>query len=97
MSSLQQGFEQKVSVSDNENLKQNLNPPFEIVGDENAQKRIVDMINQIVESDTGRQTLEIASQAGYKLGLEFAFGCNGGCNKENKNIILNPVSKDDVC
>ena len=96
MSSLQQGFEQKVSVSDNENLKQNLNPPFEIVGDENAQKRIVDMINQIVESDTGRQTLEIASQAGYKLGLEFAFGCNGGCNKENKNIILNPVSKNDV-
>ena len=77
-------------------LKQNLQPPFEIVGDENVQKRITEMINQIVESDTGRKTLEIASKAGYKLGMEFAFGCNGGCNKENKNIVLNPVSKDDV-
>lgn len=96
MSGIKQGFEQSVPVCEANDLKQNLNPPFEIVGDKNTQYRITDMINQIVESDTGRQTLEIASKAGYKLGMEFAFGCNGGCNKENKNIILNPVSKDDV-
>lgn len=96
MSGLKQGFEQSVPVCEKEGLKQNLNPPFEIVGDENIQRRITDMINQIVISDTGRETLEIASKAGYKLGMEFAFGCNGGCNKEKKNIVLNPVSRDDV-
>ena len=94
---LQQDFEQVIPTeTESTSLKQNLYPPFEIVGDENVQKRITDMINQIVESETGRKTLEIASKAGYKLGMEFAFGCNGGCNKENKNIVLNPVSKDDV-
>ena len=97
MSVLQQDFAPSVSVKENEgSLRQNLQPPFEIVGDKSVQERITDMINQIVESETGRQTLEIASKAGYRLGMEFAFGCNGGCNKENKNIILNPVSKDDV-
>lgn len=96
MSGIKQAFEQSVPVCEANELKQNLNPPFEIVGDKNTRLRITDMINLIVESDTGRQTLEIASKAGYKLGMEFAFGCNGGCNKENKNIILNPVSKDDV-
>lgn len=97
MSVLQRDFEQSVSVqAEGASLKQNLQPPFEIVGDKTVQKRITSMINQIVESETGRQTLEIASKAGYKLGMEFAFGCNGGCNKENKNIVLNPVSKDDV-
>ena len=97
MSVLQQDFEQSVPVqAEGASLKQNLQPPFEIVGDKVIQERITSMINQIVESETGRQTLEIASKAGYKLGMEFAFGCNGGCNKENKNIVLNPVSKDDV-
>lgn len=96
MSGLKLGFEQSVPVCEKEGLKQNLNPPFEIVGDKNIQRRITDMINQIVISDTGRETLEIASKAGYKLGMEFAFGCNGGCNKEKKNIVLNPVSRDDV-
>ncbi|MBR1945357.1 MAG: hypothetical protein IJ846_03595 [Alphaproteobacteria bacterium] len=96
MTGLKQGFEQSVPVCKADELKQNLNPPFEIVGDENTQLRITAMINQIVESDTGRQTLEIASKAGYKLGMEFGFGCNGGCNKEKKNIVLNPVSRDDV-
>ncbi len=96
MSGIKQGFEQSVPVCAEGGLKQNLAHPFEIVGDENTRRRITNMINQIVESDTGRQTLEIAGKAGYKLGMEFAFGCNGGCNKENKNIILNPVSKDDV-
>ena len=76
--------------------KQRLNPPFEIVGDEKVRRRVTAMINQIVESETGRRTLEIAAAAGYKLGMEFAFGCNGGCCKENKNIVLNPVSRDDV-
>lgn len=94
---LQQNFEQSVPAGKKEaSLKQNLQPPFEIAGDKSVQERITGMINQIVESETGRQTLEIASKAGYKLGMEFAFGCNGGCNKENKNIILNPVSKDDI-
>ena len=96
MSGIKQAFEQSVPVSAESGLKQNLSQPFEIVGDENTQRRITNMINQIAESETGRQTLEIASKAGYKLGMEFAFGCNGGCNKENKNIVLNPVSKDDV-
>lgn len=96
MSGIKQAFEQTVPVYEKSGLKQDLSKPFEIVGDENTQYRITNMINQIVESETGRQTLEIASKAGYKLGMEFAFGCNGGCNKENKNIILNPVSKDDV-
>ena len=93
---LQQTLEQKVPVSQPAELKQNLDPPFQIVGDESTQARITDMINQIVVSETGRQTLEIASKAGYVLGMEFAFGCNGGCNKENKSIVLNPLSKDDV-
>lgn len=73
-----------------------MQPPFEIVGDKSVQERITNAINQIVESETGRRTLEIASKAGYKLGMEFAFGCNGGCSKENKSIVLNPVGKDDV-
>ena len=96
MSGIKQAFEQSVPVCEESGLKQNLDHPFEIVGDKNTQRRITNMINQIVESETGRQTLEIAGKAGYKLGMEFAFGCNGGCNKENKNIILNPVSKDEV-
>ena len=96
MSKLRQSFEQSLPVCESNGLKQNLSQPFEIVGDDIEKRRITKMINQIVESETGRQTLEIASKAGYKLGMEFAFGCNGGCNKENKNIILNPVSKDDV-
>lgn len=96
MSKLQQCFEQPVPVCESDGLKQNLAQPFEIVGDDIEKRRITKMINQIVESETGRRTLEIASKAGYKLGMEFAFGCNGGCNKENRNIILNPVSKDDV-
>lgn len=96
MSGIKKSFEQSIPVCQANELKQNLNPPFKIVGDKNAQLRITEMINQIVESETGRQTLEIASKAGYKLGMEFAFGCNGGCNKENKNIVLNPVGKDDV-
>ena len=96
MPGIKQSFEQSIPVCTESGLKQNLSQPFEIVGDENTHRRITKMINQIVESETGRQTLEIASKAGYKLGMEFAFGCNGGCNKENKNIILNPVSKDDV-
>ena len=94
MSVLQQNFAQSVPAEKKEtSLDQNLRPPFEIVGDKSVRERITGMINQIVESETGRQTLEIASKAGYKLGMEFAFGCNGGCNKENKNIILNPVTK----
>ena len=93
---LEQALEQSAPVSESTELKQNLNPPFKIVGDENAQLRITEMINQIVVSETGRRTLEIASKAGYTLGMEFAFGCNGGCNKEEKNIVLNPLSKDDV-
>jgi len=96
MPKLQQDFERSIPVSEADSLKQNLNPPFEIVGDKNTRLRITDMINQIVESETGRRTLEIASKAGYKLGMEFGFGCNGGCNKEKKNIVLNPMSKDDV-
>ena len=97
MSVLQQNFAQSVPAEKKEtSLDQNLRPPFEIVGDKSVRERITGMINQIVESETGRQTLEIASKAGYQLGIEFAFGCNGGCNKENKNIILNPVSKDEV-
>lgn len=96
MSVLQQAFAPEPQQKNSSELKQNLNPPFEINGDEKAQIRIVEMINAISASETGRQTLEIASKAGYKLGMEFAFGCNGGCNKEKKQIILNPVSKDDV-
>ena len=86
MSKMQQDFEQSVPVSESDSLKQNLKPPFKIVGDKNTQLRITEMINQIVESETGRKTLEIASKAGYTLGMEFGFGCNGGCNKEKKNI-----------
>ncbi len=96
MSVLQQKFNSFIPEQEYGDLKQNLNPPFEIVGDEKTKKRITRMINQIVVSETGRKTLEIASKAGYQLGMEFAFGCNGGCNKENKNIVLNPVSEDDV-
>ena len=96
MAELKKGFEQSVPVCEANDLKQNLNPPFEIIGDRNTQLRITAMINQVVESDTGRQTLEIASKAGYKLGMEFGFGCNGGCNKEKKNIVLNPVNRNDV-
>ncbi|MCQ2966094.1 MAG: hypothetical protein MJ250_05070 [Alphaproteobacteria bacterium] len=77
-------------------LKQNLDTPFVIKGDDKTVARITDMINQIAVSETGKQTLEIASKAGYSLGMEFAFGCNGGCSKDNKVIILNPVSQDDV-
>ena len=93
---LKQALEQSVPVSESTELRQNLNPPFKIAGDENTQRRITEMINQIVVSETGRKTLEIASKAGYTLGMAFAFGCNGGCNKEERNIVLNPLSKDDV-
>ncbi|MBR1777246.1 MAG: hypothetical protein IJ752_01505 [Alphaproteobacteria bacterium] len=96
MSGLKQGFEQSLPVAETGELEQNLTPPFKIVGNKETQYRITEMINQIVASDTGRKTLEIASKAGYKLGMEFAFGCNGGCNKEKKNIVLNPMSKDEV-
>lgn len=96
MSELQQAFVQSVPAAESEVLKQNLDTPFKIAGDDNTKRRITDMINQIAVSETGKQTLEIASKAGYRLGMEFSFGCNGGCSKENKNIVLNPVSKDDV-
>lgn len=96
MSELQQAFAQSVPAAESGVLKQNLDTPFNITGDDKTRRRITDMINQIVVSETGKQTLEIASKAGYSLGMEFSFGCNGGCSKENKKIVLNPVSKDDV-
>ena len=77
-------------------IKQDLDPPFEIKGDEKVKDRITAMINTAVKSETGRETLETASKAGYTLGMEFAFGCNGGCSKENKVIILNPIEKDET-
>ncbi|MCQ2915007.1 MAG: hypothetical protein MJ247_07430 [Alphaproteobacteria bacterium] len=80
----------------NSKNEQLIDPPFEIQGSEQEKNRIVNMINQIAISETGKQTLEIASNAGYKLGMEFIFGCNGACSKEKKIIVLNPVSKDDV-
>ncbi|MBO4521312.1 MAG: hypothetical protein J5787_08920 [Alphaproteobacteria bacterium] len=96
MSEMNQDFSRSIPISESDNLKQNLEPPFKIVGDKNTQLRITEMINQIVESETGRKTLEIASKAGYTLGMEFSPGCNGGCNKEKKHIVLNPLTEDLV-
>lgn len=69
--------------------------PFEIVGDKITQARISKMINRIAASQTGRDVLETACKAGYAIGMEFVLGCNGGCSKEKKLIILNPLSKDE--
>lgn len=96
MSELQQVFQPIEHSVPESGLEQNLKPPFKIVGDDKTKRRITDMINQIVVSETGRRTLEIASEAGYQLGMEFSYGCNGGCSKQNKQIVLNPVSRDDV-
>lgn len=69
--------------------------PFEIIGDERARARIERMIERAAVSETGRDVLETACKAGYAIGMEFVLGCNGGCSKEKKLIILNPLSKDD--
>lgn len=69
--------------------------PFEIIGDKITQARISKMINRIAASQTGRDVLETACKAGYAVGMEFVLGCNGGCSKEKKLIILNPLSKDE--
>ena len=69
--------------------------PFEIIGDKITQARISKMINRIAASQTGRDVLETACKAGYAIGMEFVLGCNGGCSKEKKLIILNPLSKDE--
>ena len=76
-------------------LKQNLETPFVIKGDEKTQRRLTAMINLIALSETGKDVLETAAKAGYTLEMEFMLGANGGCSKESKKIVLNPISKDD--
>lgn len=94
--SLNEAFKGQPPSSAADNMAQDINPPFKIVGDERTQARITDMINQIAVSETGRKTLETASKAGYKIGMEFVLGSNGGCSKEEKQIVLSPLSKDDI-
>ncbi len=96
MTALTEAFKPISQKEVSPDFKQEISPAFEIVGDKKSKARITEMINQLSKSETGRQTLEIASKAGYTIGMEFAFGCNGGCSKENKHIVLNPVSQDDV-
>lgn len=92
--SLHNAFTAVAPEQKNDGLGQNLVPPFVIAGDEKAKQRITRLINQIVISETGRKTLEIASKAGYAIGLEFVLGSNGGCSKEKKAILLSPLSDD---
>jgi len=74
---------------------QNLSVPFKIDGDAETQAALVDMINRIAVSKTGREVLETAAKAGFTLSMEFMLGANGGCAKESKKIVLNPLSKQE--
>lgn len=79
----------------NEELRQNLDTPFVLKGDEKTQRKLVKLINTIALSKTGKEVLETAAKAGYTLDMEFMMGANGGCSKESKKIVLNPISNDD--
>ena len=68
---------------------------FDIIGDEKTQARVSSMVARISQSETGYGVLKTAADEGYSIGMEFVLGANGGCSKEKKLIVLNPLSSDD--
>ncbi|MGD9638661.1 MAG: DUF6782 family putative metallopeptidase [Alphaproteobacteria bacterium] len=84
------------SGSNESSFKQNITPAFEFLTDNPKEiAKLCDIINIIATSKTGKETLEIASKAGYRLNMEFAFGSNGGTSKSKKLIVLDPFTSND--
>ena len=58
--------------------------------------RMVHIVNRLAKSPAGRETLEIAAQAGYKFGfLDAATNCFGCCFGGIDCIGLGPMASDD--
>lgn len=64
---------------------------------EEERPRMVSIVNRLVKSEAGRETLEIAAKAGYKFGfLDAATNCFGCCfGGDMKCIGLGPMASDD--
>lgn len=64
---------------------------------EEERPRMISIVNRLVKSDAGRETLEIAAKAGYKFGfLDAATNCFGCCfGGDMKCIGLGPMASDD--
>lgn len=58
--------------------------------------RMIHIVNRLAKSPAGRETLEIAAQAGYKFGfLDAATNCFGCCFGGINCIGLGPMASDD--
>ena len=68
---------------------------IQIEGDKNEKLRLTSLVNTIAKnSPTGREILEAAAKAGYKLGFERQSGSYGLCNPKEKLLCLNPMFQD---
>ncbi len=89
MASLKAAFD---NVQDNEEAA----VPFELLAEPEANKFLVDIINRVAKSPTGKKSLEAAAKAGYAIDILNMPGSMGGCNPQEKVIYLNPVFSDSV-
>ena len=68
---------------------------IQIEGDKNEKLRLTSLVNTIAKnSPTGREILETAAKAGYKLSFERQSGSYGLCNPKEKRLCLNPMIQD---
>ena len=68
---------------------------IQIEGDKNEKLRLTSLVNTIAKnSPTGREILETAAKAGYKLGFERQKDSYGLCNPKEKTLCLNPMIQD---
>lgn len=68
--------------------EQNLNTPLQLDAGRRSNEMLVDMINAVASSPTGKAVLEQAAEAGYSVGLDYLDGCIGTCHAKDKKIVL---------
>ena len=74
--------------SSSDDLKQELETPFEIKGSKKARRALTAVINRTAKSEAGRAVLEKAAKAGYAIKDEYLEGAFGACDGDAKLILL---------
>lgn len=68
--------------------EQNLNTPLKLDAGWRRSEMLVDMINAVASSPTGKSVLEQAAEAGYSVSIDNLDGCFGVCHAKDKKIVL---------